>query len=39
MIRVHCIPYSTNVERCLKPAGAYPLLSEWVARVDALPRA
>ena len=27
------------LERCLKPAGAYPLLCEWVARVDTLPRA
>lgn len=27
------------LERCLKPAQAYPLLCDWVERVDALPRA
>jgi maleylpyruvate isomerase len=27
------------LEECLKPADAYPRLREWVARVDALPRA
>ena len=27
------------LERCLKPAAAYPLLCEWAARVDALRRA
>lgn len=27
------------LERCLKPAEAYPLLLDWVRRVDALPRA
>ena len=27
------------LERCLKPAEAYPLLCDWVRRVDALPRA
>ena len=27
------------LERCLKPADAYPLLCDWVRRVDALPRA
>jgi len=27
------------LERCLKPAHAYPLLCDWVERVDALPRA
>jgi glutathione S-transferase len=27
------------LEECLKPAEAYPRLREWVARVDALPRA
>jgi len=27
------------LEECLKPADAYPRLCEWVARVDALPRA
>jgi glutathione S-transferase len=27
------------LERCLKPAEAYPLLCDWVERVDALPRA
>jgi glutathione S-transferase len=27
------------LEECLKPADAYPRLLEWVARLDALPRA
>lgn len=27
------------LERCLKPSEAYPLLRDWVRRVDALPRA
>ena len=27
------------LEECLKPADAYPRLRDWVARVDALPRA
>jgi glutathione S-transferase len=27
------------LDRCLKPADGYPLLCDWVARVDALPRA
>lgn len=27
------------LERCLKPAGPYPLLCDWVVRLDALPRA
>lgn len=27
------------LERCLKPAGAYPLVLDWVRRVDSLPRA
>jgi len=27
------------LETCLKPADAYPLLRDWVGRVDALPRA
>ena len=32
-------PFHRILERCLKPAGAYPLLCDWVRRVDALPRA
>lgn len=27
------------LERCLKPAAAYPLVRDWVRRVDSLPRA
>jgi glutathione S-transferase len=32
-------PFHRILEECLKPADDYPLLREWVARVDALPRA
>jgi glutathione S-transferase len=32
-------PFHRALERCLKPADAYPLLCDWVRRVDALPRA
>jgi glutathione S-transferase len=32
-------PFHRVLERCLKPAGAYPLLCDWVRRVDDLPRA
>ena len=32
-------PFHFALERCLKPADAYPLLRDWVRRVDALPRA
>ena len=32
-------PFHPVLERCLKPADAYPLLCDWVRRVDALPRA
>jgi glutathione S-transferase len=32
-------PFHRVLERCLKPADAYPLLCDWVRRVDALPRA
>jgi glutathione S-transferase len=32
-------PFHRVLERCLKPADGYPLLCEWVLRVDALPRA
>ena len=32
-------PFHSVLERCLKPADAYPLLCDWVRRVDALPRA
>jgi maleylpyruvate isomerase len=32
-------PFHRILEECLKPADDYPRLGEWVARVDALPRA
>jgi glutathione S-transferase len=32
-------PFHRILEECLKPADDYPRLAEWVARVDALPRA
>ena len=32
-------PFHRVLERCLKPVDAYPLLCDWVRRVDALPRA
>ena len=32
-------PFHSALERCLKPADAYPLLCDWVRRVDSLPRA
>jgi glutathione S-transferase len=32
-------PFHFALERCLKPADAYPSLCDWVRRVDALPRA
>jgi glutathione S-transferase len=32
-------PFHRILEECLKPADGYPRLREWVARVDALPRA
>jgi glutathione S-transferase len=32
-------PFHRALERCLKPSRAYPLLCDWVRRVDALPRA
>jgi maleylpyruvate isomerase len=32
-------PFHRILEECLKPADDYPRLREWVARVDALPRA
>lgn len=32
-------PFHRILERILKPASAYPLLVDWVRRVDALPRA
>ncbi|HYR27806.1 MAG TPA: glutathione S-transferase family protein [Thermoanaerobaculia bacterium] len=32
-------PFHFALERCLKPADAYPLLCDWVRRVDSLPRA
>ena len=32
-------PFHRVLERLLKPADAYPLLCDWVRRVDALPRA
>ena len=32
-------PFHHVLERCLKPAEAYPLLCDWVRRMDALPRA
>ena len=32
-------PFHPVLERCLKPADSYPLLCDWVRRMDALPRA
>ena len=32
-------PFHRILEECLKPADDYPRLREWIARVDALPRA
>jgi maleylpyruvate isomerase len=32
-------PFHRILEECLKPAAGYPRLCDWVARVDALPRA
>ena len=32
-------PFHRILERILKPADHYPLLGDWVRRVDALPRA